>query len=74
MSEILGRVNWLKIAEDKYHVMFVPYDGSSVAIIARSLSREDAIMLKGDLDRCLHTYFRILKDRENFEEVKEEEE
>ena len=42
---ILGRFNYLSFKADLYNVVFMPFRGPMACIIARNLSKEDALAM-----------------------------
>jgi len=62
----LGRFNYLSYKADKYNIMFVPFVGATAAVIARNLSKEDALALIGELNAAMDDV------REGVSEVDEE--
>lgn len=49
----LGRFNYLSYKADKYNVLFIPFMGAMAAVIARNLSKEDALALIGELNASM---------------------
>lgn len=46
----LGRFNYLTFKMDKYNVLFTPFRGSNITIIARNLTKEAALSLIENLN------------------------
>jgi hypothetical protein len=65
---ILGRFNYLSYKPNLYNVIFMPFHGTSAAIIARNLSKEDAIALIDDFNQAID------ETRKDIAEVKDDEE
>lgn len=50
---VLGRANYLSFKADCFNVIFVPYRGSNACILARNLSKEDALYVINHINGAL---------------------
>jgi len=67
-SRIEGRFNYLSFSLDFYNVIFVPYRSPIVVIVARNLTKEDAVALISELNEGLKkAREKIMEDEDNYE-------
>ncbi len=67
MARTIGRFNFLTVKNDKFEVIFKPMVGHVITIIAKDLSREEAIALMNELNAIIDDFRNL-----SFEEFKKE--